>query len=216
MTALGEFRDPKAAEALERVLYDGDESYYVESSAAAAIGKTRQPGALAALQHALGKDSQNEVIRSGVMSGLAELRDPEALPILLEWTRWGKPQQVRSAAASALAKLAGFVSESQKNDTLDRLYELLSDRWFRVQISALEALADIKDARAIPHLQRAADREIDGRVIRTARDAMARIKAATEKGEELKKLREEVDKLAEENRTLRDRLDRLEAQTTRE
>jgi aminopeptidase N len=216
MTALGEFRDPKAAEALERVLYDGDESYYVESSAAAAIGKTRQPGALAALQHALGKDSQNEVIRSGVMSGLAELRDPEALPILLEWTRWGKPQQVRAAAASALAKLAGFVSESQKNDTLDRLYELLSDRWFRVQISALEALADIKDARAIPHLQRAADREIDGRVIRTARDAVARIKAATEKGEELKKLREEVDKLAEENRTLRDRLDRLEAQTTRE
>jgi aminopeptidase N len=211
MSTLGEFRDAKAAEALERVLHDGDESYYVEASAAAAIGKTRQPGAMAALQHALGKDSQNEVIRSSVMSGLAALRDPEALPVVLEWTRWGKPQQVRTAAASALAKFAAFVSESEKNDILDRLYELLADRWFRVQISAVEALADIHDARAIPQLQRAVEREIDGRVIRTARDAIGRIKSATEKSEELKKLREEVDKLAEENRTLRDRLDRLEA-----
>jgi aminopeptidase N len=210
---LGEFRDERAARALERILYDGDASYYVEASAAAALGKTRQPGAMAALQHALAKDSQNEVIRSSVMSGLAELRDPAALPIVMEWTAYGKAQQVRGAAASALGKFAEFVPEKDKNEIVDRLIQLLPDRWFRCQQGAIEALRDIKDARAIPGLERTAERELDGRIVRLAREAALKIRQGQDKGEELKKLREEVDKLAGENRALRDRLDRLEAQS---
>ena len=39
--ALGEFREERAAEALEGVVDNGDASYYVEAAATAAIGKTR-------------------------------------------------------------------------------------------------------------------------------------------------------------------------------
>ncbi|HEY7270714.1 MAG TPA: aminopeptidase, partial [Dehalococcoidia bacterium] len=89
----------------------------------------------------------------------------------------------------------------------------LSDPWYRCQTAAIDALKDIKDPKALPHLQRIADRELDGRVVRMARDAVQKIRQGQDKGEEMKKLREEVDKLADENRALRDRLDKLEART---
>ncbi len=212
ISALGEFRDERAAEALERVINDGDASYYAEANAAAAIGKTRSPRALAALEHSLTKDSQNEAIRSSGMSGLADLRDARALPIVMEWTQYGRPQQVRMAAAGALGRFADFVSDNEKSDIVDRLIEMLSDPWYRCQTAAIDALKEIKDPKALPHLQRAAERELDGRVIRMARDAVRKIREGQDKGEEMKKLREEVDKLVDENRALRDRLDRLEAQ----
>jgi aminopeptidase N len=59
--ALGEFREERAAEALARVIDEGDASYYIEASAAAAIGKTRTPAAFPALERSLAKDSQNDV-----------------------------------------------------------------------------------------------------------------------------------------------------------
>jgi len=211
MSALGEFRDERAAEALERVIDEGDASYYVEANAAAAIGKTRSPRAFAALERSLAKDSQNEVIRSSAIAGFAELRDAKALPIVLEWTRYGKPQQVRTAAATALGKFTEFVPEAQKSDVVDRLVELLSDSWYRVQSSAIESLKQARDPKAVPHLERTAQRELDGRIVRLARDAVQKIRQGQDKGEELKKLREDVDKLLDENRALRDRLDRLEA-----
>jgi aminopeptidase N len=213
MSALGEFRDERAAEALARVIDDGDASYYVEANAAAAIGKTRSPRAFAALERSLAKDSQNEVIRSSAIAGFAELRDARALPIVMEWTRYGRPQPVRGAAAAALGKFAEFVSESQKSDIVDRLIELLSDSWYRVQSSAIESLKQVRDPKAVPHLERAAQRELDGRIVRLARDAVQKIRQGQDKGEELKKLRDEVDKLVDENRALRDRLDRLEARS---
>jgi predicted nuclease with TOPRIM domain len=37
------------------------------------------------------------------------------------------------------------------------------------------------------------------------------IRESSDKGDELKKLRTEMDKLTDENRTLKDRLDKLEA-----
>jgi aminopeptidase N len=211
MSALGEFRDERAAEALERVILDGDPSYYVEANATAAIGKTRSPRALAAIRRALEKDSQNEVIRVQAMSGLAETRDMAALPVVMEWMDYGRPQQVRPAAAAAMGKMAEFAGDAQKSDIVDRLVELLDDPWYRSQIAAIDALKEVRDSKALSHLDRVANRELDGRVVRMAREAAKAIREGRDKGDELKKLREQFDKLSEENRSLRDRLDRMEA-----
>ncbi len=214
--ALGEFRDEpparrgaRAAEALERVLRDGDASYYVEAAAAAALGKTRSERAFAALERALEKESHNEIIRVRAFEGFAELRDERAMPLAVEWSRYGRPAPARGAATTALGKL-GLYAE-RKEQALDRLVELLDDPWLRVQLNAAGGLQELGDDKALPALERAAARELDGRVVRRCREVIARLREGRDKGDEVKKLRDELDKLREEQRTLVDRMAKLEA-----
>jgi aminopeptidase N len=215
VAALGEFRDEppasrgaRAAEALERLLAQGDASYYVEAEAAAALGKTRSASAFGGLEKALEKESHNNIIRARTFEGFAELRDERALPIALEWTRYGRPMQARMAAAACLGKLGSYAE--RKDPARDRLVELLDDPDLRVRLAAAGALQELADDKAVPALERLAARDLDGRVIRRCREVAARLREGRDKGEEVKKLREELDKLREEQRTLKDRLEKLE------
>jgi aminopeptidase N len=211
MRALGEFRDERAAEALERVIDQGDTSYYVEAAATAAIGKTRSLRAFAALQRSLSKESQNDVIRGAAFEGLGELKDERAVEIATEWSRYGRPPLTRGAATAAMGKLGEIVPEHRKEEIVDHLSQLLNDTWFRSQQSAIGALQELKTAKAVPALERTAQSALDGRVVRAARLAAQTIRGAGSQSDEVKKLRTEVDKLTDENRALRDRLDKLEA-----
>ncbi len=211
LRSLGEFRDARAADALLKVVNDGDSSYYCEAWATAALGKTRDPRAFEALERSLSKESQNDVIRSSVYQGLADLHDERGVDILIEWSKYGRPPNSRGMAANMLGHLGDYVPEHRKEDIVDHLITLIDDPWFRTSISAVDALSNLKATKALPHLQRAADTALEGRTVRTARLAMKAIREGADKGDEVKKLREEVDKLGDENRSLKDRLDKLEA-----
>jgi HEAT repeat protein len=117
---------------------------------------------------------------------------------------------VRAAAAAALGKL-GQLGDKAKDKAYDRLIELLPDAWLRVRLNAVAALAELKEMKAVAELSRTVDRDLEGRVIRAAREAIIRLREGADKGEEIRKLREDLDKLSEENRSLKDRLDKLEA-----
>jgi aminopeptidase N len=156
------------------------------------------------------KESMNDVIRSSALLGFTDLKDERALPIAIEWTKRGKSNPVRGVATSALGKL-GLLSDRAKDQAYDRLVELLPDEWLRVRLNAVAALAELKEMKAAGELSRTVDRDLDGRVIRAAREAMARLREGADKGEEIRKLRDDFDRLSEENRGLRDRLDKLEA-----
>jgi aminopeptidase N len=211
MAALGQFRDDRAADALIAVLRKGDASYYVEGAAAQALGQTRSAKAFDVLSKvAMKKESMNDVIRSSALLGFTELKDERALPTAIEWTKRGKSNPVRGVAASALGKL-GLLSDKAREQAYDRLVELLPDEWLRVRLNAVAGLAELKEMKAVGELNRTVDRDLDGRVIRAAREAIVRLREGADKGEEIKKLREDFDKLSEENRALRDRLDKLEA-----
>src|SRR5206468_8178899 len=145
-------------------------------------------------------------------AGFAELKDERAVPIALHWSRYSRPNLVRGPAVAALGKLGEVVPENKKTEIVDELILLLNDGWLRVQLATIGALDELKDARAVPALDRLAATGLDGRVVRRAREAAAHIRKGQDRGEEVKKLREEVDKLTDENRGLRDRLDRIEAQ----
>lgn len=210
--ALGQFRhDEEAARALEQVVRKGDPSYYVEAAAAQALGHTRSPQAFDVLATvAMTRESQNDVIRASALNGFAELKDERALPIAVEWTRHGKSNPVRGVATLVLGRL-GQLSDRAKDQAYDRLVELLPDEWLRVRLNAISALAELKDTRAVAELERQRARDLDGRVVRSAREAVRRIREGADKGEEVRHLREDFDRLQEENRSLKDRLDKLEA-----
>jgi aminopeptidase N len=158
----------------------------------------------------MAKESLNDAIRAQALAGFTDLKDERALPIAIEWTRRGKSNPVRGAATFALGKL-GQLSDRAKDTAYERLVELLPDEWLRVRLNAIAALAELKDMKALGELERTRTRDLDGRVIRAAREATARLREGADKGDEIKKLREDFDKMSEENRGLKDRLDKLEA-----
>ena len=209
--ALGNFRDAPAARALGGLLAGrGDESYYVQSAAATALGKTLQPRAYNALRRVLDRPAHNDVITAAALAGLAELRDVRALDTLLEYTEWGRHQNARRAATEALGRLAPLADEGARLRVRERLEELLDDPWLRVQLAAIGALEALHDARAVPAVSALAERALDGRVRRSARMAARAIGEAADRGEEVTKLKDEVEKLQQQNQQLKDRLTTVE------
>jgi aminopeptidase N len=208
VSALGEFRRDGVVNALIPLL-EKEESYFVQAEAGRSIGKSRTKDAFKALQSALAMDSFNDVIRSQALEGFAELRDEAALPILMEWSAYGKPARPREAALANMGRLGEY--RHDKRDLIDLLSETLEESWLRSKLSALESLKTLKDESVIPAISRVADRDKDGRVVRRAREAIQQIRQGRDRGEDVKKLREDLERQADDDRKLKERLDSLES-----
>ncbi|HLG73204.1 MAG TPA: M1 family aminopeptidase, partial [Chloroflexota bacterium] len=209
--ALGAFKEPDVAEALKEKASQGDASYLVEAEAFRSLGRTRQDGVYETLLTGLQRDSHDEVIRRAVFDGLKELRDDRATEVALEWMRYGRPNMVRASAVSALERLS---KDDERVD--DALKDLLDDQRIASRFArgaAVGVLRRRKKAEAIPTLERVVERDVDERIRRNAREALRSLRAGGDSEDELRQIRERMDSLAEENRKLRDRLDKLEAGT---
>ncbi len=210
--ALGSFRDDAAAAAaLTPIVTGGDKSYFVEAEACLALGRTRTAGAPAALRIALGRDSHLDVVRQYAYRGLAEARDESAVPLLLEGATYGRVSQGRRAAVMALAELVLGRTDRDARQVREKIEELLEDKDFRVQTTAIEALAAIGDAHAIPALRRAVERELDGRIKRRGREVIRDLAEGRSREEQVKELHDDVDKLRNEMLALREKIAKLEA-----
>ena len=209
MGALGQFKREEAADVLMEAL-STDESYYVAASAGRSLGRTRSSKAFSALEKALEIESHNDVIRAQALEGMAELSDEGAVPIALEWSQRGRPQRAREGAIAALGKL-GSELDGHRNKIRERLVDLLDDPWLRVRSAATSALARLEDDRAIPALQRLAERDLDGRAVRMGREAITTIREKQGQSSEAKKVRDDLEKLQQENAQLKERLEKLES-----
>jgi len=210
-TALGKSRDGVASAALVGLLRGGsDRSYYAQAAAAAALGATRQPAAFAALRRVLDRPAHNDAITAGALTGFGALRDPRALDTLLAYTEWGRHQSARRAATAALGQLAPFSDEGGRARARERLVELLDDGWLRVQLTAATSLVELGDARSVPALHAVAGRALDGRLRRTCLVAARDLAERTDKGDEVRSLQGELEKLRQRNDELRDRMTTLE------
>ena len=210
VAALGEFKDETSAAALTKVLA-GDVTDLVEMQAATALGKTRSATAFDSLSAALERESFNQVVRVGAFGGFNELKDERAIAIGLEWSAYGRPVQARDAAVSMLGHLGKLVKDKEKEQVLDRLIDIVeNDIAWRTRLTAIAALQNLGETRAVGALQRRVQSALDGREVRRSREAIAAILDGKDKNEEVKKLREDLDKILNENRELRDRLESLE------
>lgn len=100
------------------------------------------------------------------------------------------------------------------SETVDVLKRLLKDEKYRVRRAAVEAMRDTLSPRFLDALEEAAEKDVDARIRRSARDAAKRIRDYMEKGVEYSKLREEVEALRREHSRLQERIGRIEAKRT--
>jgi aminopeptidase N len=213
--ALGTFKDdPQAARALERLARAGDPSYYVEGELARALGRCRAPKAIELLRAYLDKPSHVEVIRSGAYDGLAELADPETLPLIEAGLRYGAPALARPAAIRAVAEL-GRRHQHLRARAIELLGPVAEHKdqpsaTFRGKMAALRAFEKLGDLDATPILRRVAAGEVDGRIVRLAKQTIEALRKQASKPAELGALRTDVDQITKENKALRDRLEALE------
>ncbi|MEE9311637.1 MAG: HEAT repeat domain-containing protein, partial [Planctomycetota bacterium] len=208
-TALGEWRNYRAAKKLNEMLKK-DESYFVEASAALSLGRTRDKSAFVALKRALSKDSHTDVIRNHIFSGFVALRDMRALEIMRNWTTYGKSQQARYAAIAALGRLAGQSTEDSDKEMARETIEPLLEGDFRQVLSAVSGLASLKDPKAMGALRKLARTTHDSRIKKSAADAASEIGASQGSAKQVTELKDEHEKLKTDYEKLIQRLDKLE------
>ena len=215
--ALGNFKEERAFEAL-KPLAEKDPSYFVEAEALHAIARTRMEGAFGVLESGLAKDSFNEVIRCKALEGFAELDDDRALPILYEHSRYGKAEMVRAQALRTLGMMGK--SRPANREILEKIGDAFlapgGPRSFRAELSAIQALELLNREEGIPILKKVAETELDGRLVRNARLAIRKIEKGRDRGEAIQKLEKRLDNFAEENKKLKDRVDKLEMEAREE
>jgi aminopeptidase N len=201
VTALGKFRDPKAARALS-ARAKRDPSYLVEAEAARALGKTRQPGAKATLLAELGKRSWADVKMGGVIEGLAALRDDAPLDKLLAHTEYGVPTRARRAAIRTLP----HVSDAPR--VRQHLEDLLDDDAPHVRTDVVLALSSLGNPKSRGALRRRLGKETDGRVTRQIREALRDISGGA--SSEQRRQADELESLRRELTDLKTRMAKLE------
>ncbi len=188
--ALGEFEKDEAAEALlAAVVREGDASYRVEAAAVEAWAKVAKGKvSLDALTPLLARDSHQEMIRRAVIEAMGELKDAAALDPILDWTRRGRPNELRRAAFAAAVALkrnaelsgepvkrvvetiAGYVDDEESRRTLYSALSALSDLGPDAS-DALPALRKmVDDNNPEDRLQRSLTRAIDA-IKRTPEDS---------------------------------------------
>jgi HEAT repeat protein len=160
------------------------------------------------LDAAIGGVSWNQTIEAGAARGLAELADERALAPLLQALDPAMGEGLRRAAVKAVARLGSLI-DAVRTRAVDALEKTFDDPAYSVRVSAYAACETLADARLLPSLDRLAVTESDGRLRRDAAEAALRVREAQKLPGALREMREELDRLRIEARTLRERLDEL-------
>jgi len=211
LAALGGFRgDEEAAAAAASRMGPVEQSPAALHEAAIALGRTRTSGAYERLVSQMDRASWNELAKRGAVSGLGELGDDRALTLVMSETGRSRIEAMRASAANALSKL-GRDKPSDKDAVRERLEELVRAGTLRAQIVAANALADRREEKALGTLHAQAQRDLDGRVKRACNVAAQVIATGKDRGDDVRKLRDDLGRVEDENRKLKDRIERIEA-----
>lgn len=217
---LGQIKTFQSYETLKSTLEQGDASYYVEASTARSLAgmvsgnlKEKESEVIELLKQILVERSGwNEVIRSGAIGGLSQMKTSSiAVDIILEYTKLGIPQPLRLAAIRALGAVSVGQTPDKVGVIIEQLEALSKETFFLTQVSVASALGQMETPQAITILNSLANQTPDGRVRRMAEEAIAKVQKNLGSDKAIKELREELDKIKQENQELKSRLAKLEA-----
>jgi aminopeptidase N len=158
----------------------------------------------------------NHVLQRGIFRGLAATGEDRVVDILASYL--GNTSQhllMRTTAAGGLSIVGNkrhLYSEEARQRAVTALINALEhDSWASVRGSAARALQELGEKRAIGVLEHVASRETETRVQREMRIAVQALRTGDKADEQLKELRNDLDKVREENRKLKEQLGTLEA-----
>ena len=217
---LSEIKTLDSYNALKSLLETGDASYYVEAAAARGLGsmavgqlQNKEGEIIDLLNHILqSRKGWNEVVRAGAIGGLSQLKtSPAALESILTYTALGTPQPLRLGAIRALGAISSGQSTDKLTVILERLETIAEETFFLTQVALCNALGQIENAKAIVILQALSDRTPDGRVRRVAEEAVQKVQKKLGSDKAIQEIREELEKMKQENQELKSRLTKLEA-----
>ncbi|MGB3536168.1 MAG: M1 family metallopeptidase [Microcoleaceae cyanobacterium] len=222
VNALAKNRTDESYKALKSIIEKGDDSYYVEASAAIAIGemaagnteeKPTEEKAIKLLKSVLkDKAGWNEVVRCGAISGLSKMKtSEEALNLILKYTVAGIPQALRLTAIRTLGSISSGQNPINLERILQRLEDIAGEDFFLTQVAVVAALGSMETPKAIAVLNGLVESALDGRVKRRAEEAVQKVQKNIGSDKALKQVRDELEKLKKQNQELKSRLENLEA-----
>ena len=148
VAALGNFKGDAAVAAKLNSIAKEDGSYRARASALQALGRLKAPNALATLEAAVAADSPDGFLRNAALRAFSTLGDDQAVPLLLEWSKLGKPVESRTAAIYSLARL-----QKDNKEITRQIASYLSEPRHPIRMSSIYALGTRGDASAIPALE---------------------------------------------------------------
>jgi aminopeptidase N len=174
LSALGEFREIQVRDRLLET-HAGEKSYFAFNQAVRALARQGDPVAMEVIERSLTMDSWNDVIRSGALDALTALKPADLVSRLKKHAAYGVPETRRMTAIRCLAQVGVGRPEVQRF-----LIGLLEDPNLLVQMAVIRGLTKIGDERAIPSLKKLTTGDRDGRLLRTAEEAIEKLKKGIE------------------------------------
>ncbi|MCA9038789.1 MAG: HEAT repeat domain-containing protein [Planctomycetaceae bacterium] len=213
--ALRQFeKDDVVIAALEKKLETGDDSYNVVAATISALASVRQNAPLYKTIELLDRDSHRDVVRRAALESLGYCHDPRALDLLLQWTGPDKYHACRQAAMEGIVR---YISENktplgQQKQIVTRLAEYLNSPAPLTRRSASSALGKIGEgARStLDKLRQMANDDPDGWTRVRSSSAVQQIEAANNSRDEIKTLRDDIEKLRQQQNELDNKFEGLE------
>ncbi len=217
---LAKFKTTQSYNTLKQLLSQGDSSYDNEAAIAKSLGtivvgnlQTQQGEVIELLKEVLNtQPGWNEVVRSGAIAGLSKLNTSSvAAECILEYTNRGVPQPLRLAAIRALGAVASGQNQEIVEKIRQKLEDLASESFYLTQVAVTTALGQMEHPGAIEILDTLVSQSPDGRIKRLAAEAKTKVQEKIGSDKAIQELRQEIDKLKQENQELKSRLAKLES-----
>lgn len=215
--ALGNFyNEEKALNILVEMLADED-SYFVEAAAATSIGKIKHKNSLKILAESLPKveNSWTDIVLRGYLSGIAATEKEKAIDILLPYFEVGKSDYCRREVIVHLAKVGKLCKKEHPEIKTILEKTLLNDKSHRVIRGTISAISSYGDASLIPSLNQFEKMSYLHHVKRAAKCAVRTLSKLKENSK-LKSIEKTVEELETENRKIKERLDKIENEISKE
>jgi len=172
--ALKEFKFDFVSEFLNEVIKT-DKSYYVIASAVNSLALIDSTNRMQVIKNALTMNSHQEVIRTTALRRLGDFKntsyEKEAIEILKKYSIRGNHPSIRITAISTLSNFA-----DKDQSIKDFVFSMVNTPEFFVRMVIYNVLGNIGDKKVLDYLKVAEKMEVDGRMLQTIWDAIARLK----------------------------------------